>query len=440
MHFQIYVDDNNDFMLIQRLTNSLLQVQKDIQLHGININDSEEIPTEVLEVMMLKKDYTFPLTLANGYPVLSGRLPELAEIYQYITEGVDKPSVLVNQAFSAVNFPNEKRIHCNIIARDVRLSVIFYKTLFDHNPVKHKIDYAKFELEEPPLNLSLTQNDDFGKAGQGLINHLGIQVKNTNEIEEVKQRLLQAGFTFEEQVETAGCYALQTKIWIPDPDGNLWEVFLVIEPEANQGCTSDCICYQEMTQNSVDYNQEDCCKPIAATVETLATSDNRALSAVDFPGKKRVHCNILTLDIKRAVSFYTILFNEEPSKLKSDYAKFEIQEPRLNLSLLENQEIVDPGEGLINHLGIQVKDSNAIKAIKQRLLTAGFKFEEEKQEACCYAVQTKIWVPDPDGNRWEVFLVVESDADEGCGPDCICYSEMAQNIISSPEIALSAIS
>ncbi|PSB03875.1 ArsI/CadI family heavy metal resistance metalloenzyme [Merismopedia glauca] len=425
MQIDIYVEREQDLDTIQHLNRSLEAENLPANLSGINLYTSEEIPTQVLEVMMLKKEYTFPLTIANGHPVLSGRFPELREIQDYLKQGVEEPEILVDRAVSAVEFLTEKRIHCNIIARDVTKSVIFYRTLFNHNPVKHKVDYAKFELEEPPVNLSLLHNDTFGKAGQGLINHLGIQVKDSQAIAQVKQRLSDNGFYFEEQSETAGCYAVQNKIWVPDPDGNLWEVFLVIEPEVNQGCTSDCICYQEITQTSLGTANQSCCEP------QISSENKLFVSAIDFPGEKRIHANLITRNITRAVSFYQTLFNQSPVKLKTDYAKFEIDEPRLNLSLLENSGMTDPGEGLINHLGIQVKDSDAIVEIKRRLIKAGFEFEEEKQEACCYAVQTKIWAPDPDGNRWEVFIVVEAEADEGCGPDCICYYEMMQNVAAT---------
>jgi catechol 2,3-dioxygenase-like lactoylglutathione lyase family enzyme len=431
MKIDIYVQGDRDLAVANSLSNSYLSKQSNFQLDSINLDESEEIPASVLEVMMLKKEKTFPLTLANGYPVLSGRFPQVEEIDRLATEGVEKPAVLVDRAFSAVHFPTDKRIHCNIIVRDVYRSVVFYRTLFNQNPVKHKKDYAKFELEEPPLNLSLLQNDEFGNSGQGSINHLGIQVKDSNAIVEAKERLTKAGFKFEEEVETAGCYAVQTKIWVPDPDGNLWEVFLVIEPEANQGCTSECICYQEMSQNSVGSVTENCCQPATDNGEY-----KQVFSAVDFPGEKRIHANIITRDVKRSLAYYQTLFNAKPVKVKSDYAKFEIDEPRINLSILQKDDVDDFGEGLINHLGIQVKDSEAIAEVKERLLQAGFNFEEEKQEACCYAVQTKIWAPDPDGNRWEVFVVVEAEADEGCGPDCICYYEMMQNVEVQASVAV----
>jgi len=130
-------------------------------------------------------------------------------------------------------------------------------------------------------------------------------------------------------------------------------------------------------------------------------------------------------NIEQSVAFYKIFFDQEPTKLLDDYAKFEVEEPPLNIALNHFNE-PDTG-GPVNHFGIQLKSSDAILRAKERFEKAGFKIEQELDTACCYAVQTKIWVADPDANGWELFVVTEKNSEEGCGPGCICYKELEPN-------------
>lgn len=118
----------------------------------------------------------------------------------------------------------------------------------------------------------------------------------------------------------------------------------------------------------------------------------------------RMHVAINVNNLEASLDFYQKLFNSQPVKIKSNYAKFELTEPALHFSLN-----VRPYEknGVLNHFGFQVADTDAVLAIKNRLQAAGLVAIDEMNTTCCYAVQDKIWVRDPEGNAWEVFYTRE---------------------------------
>lgn len=191
----------------------------------------QELPMTLLQVMALKGAETFPLTLVDGNPVKSGQLPELVDIRGWVTNGVTQPSVLVSDATSVVEFPGASRIHISLDVASVETSLPFYMVLFGARPTKRREDYIKFELVEPSLNLTLNQHATVHPSS----GHYGIQVKSSRAVREAQQRLEQAGFAITEETETACCYAVQSKIWVVDPDGNRWEVFVVTQAEAEEG-------------------------------------------------------------------------------------------------------------------------------------------------------------------------------------------------------------
>ncbi|MGH2906032.1 MAG: ArsI/CadI family heavy metal resistance metalloenzyme [Solirubrobacterales bacterium] len=121
------------------------------------------------------------------------------------------------------------------------------------------------------------------------------------------------------------------------------------------------------------------------------------------------HLAINVSDIDRSVPFYTALFGTDPAKVKPGYAKFEIEQPALNLSL--NTKDQAGGLGAFNHAGIQVDSTDDVLAARLRLTQAGLATFDEMDTTCCYAKQDKIWVHDPDGTPWEIFTV-HADADE----------------------------
>lgn len=119
----------------------------------------------------------------------------------------------------------------------------------------------------------------------------------------------------------------------------------------------------------------------------------------------RMHVALNVADLDRSVAFYTTLFGCEPTKLRDDYAKFMLAAPDLVFSL----NPVRPGAGpdRLSHLGFQVGSTDELEAARQRLAEAGFSLRDEHQTTCCYALQNKFWVGDPDGNEWEFYEVLE---------------------------------
>ena len=118
-----------------------------------------------------------------------------------------------------------------------------------------------------------------------------------------------------------------------------------------------------------------------------------------------VHISLNVSDLGRSTDFYR-RFLGEPKKLKKDYAKFVSAEPEIHLALQPGSG-VSTGHGSLSHLGIRVGSPEQVRRWREELAARGLATEEEKREACCYALQEKFWVADPDGNRWEVYTVLE---------------------------------
>jgi catechol 2,3-dioxygenase-like lactoylglutathione lyase family enzyme len=118
------------------------------------------------------------------------------------------------------------------------------------------------------------------------------------------------------------------------------------------------------------------------------------------------HVSLNVRDIDAAVAFYEKAFGRPPTKRRQDYAKFDLVEPALNLTMQ-----VAPRTGVnASHFGVQVASTADVLEAKRRFERAGLATFSEDDVSCCYAVQDKVWVEDPDGNAWEVF-VVKADAD-----------------------------
>jgi catechol 2,3-dioxygenase-like lactoylglutathione lyase family enzyme len=134
----------------------------------------------------------------------------------------------------------------------------------------------------------------------------------------------------------------------------------------------------------------------------------------------KAHVAINVKDVQRSVQFYQQLFGIEPSKVRQGYAKFDVINPPLNFSL--NQNPFD-GQGALSHMGIQVGSTEAVLALREQWIKEGLTTRDEMKTDCCYAIQDKTWVRDPDGNEWEVFVVLEDNlpekaptANSCCGP------------------------
>jgi catechol 2,3-dioxygenase-like lactoylglutathione lyase family enzyme len=119
-------------------------------------------------------------------------------------------------------------------------------------------------------------------------------------------------------------------------------------------------------------------------------------------GRIQLALNVDNLD--ESIAFYSKLFGAEPAKLRPGYANFAIAEPPLKLILMQN-----PGQGgSLNHLGVEVADTDAVDAEQTRLAGVGLASVDERNTTCCYAKQNKFWVEGaPNGERWEIYTVLE---------------------------------
>jgi catechol 2,3-dioxygenase-like lactoylglutathione lyase family enzyme len=138
----------------------------------------------------------------------------------------------------------------------------------------------------------------------------------------------------------------------------------------------------------------------------------------------RVQLALNVADIDSAVEFYSKLFNSEPAKRRPGYANFAIAEPPLKLVLIENPAGRGHGTaGALNHLGVEVETPAEVQAATTRLAGEGLDPEVQESTTCCYAVQDKAWVDDPDGAPWEVYTVL---ADASQETDLGCSTETCQ--------------
>jgi len=117
----------------------------------------------------------------------------------------------------------------------------------------------------------------------------------------------------------------------------------------------------------------------------------------------RVQLALNVSDIDEAVTFYSKLFATEPAKRRPGYANFAVDSPPLKLVLIENAEAA----GSLNHLGVEVLSTDEVTAAQVRLADEGMATATEENVTCCYAVQDKVWVDDPDGAPWEIYTVLE---------------------------------
>jgi catechol 2,3-dioxygenase-like lactoylglutathione lyase family enzyme len=140
----------------------------------------------------------------------------------------------------------------------------------------------------------------------------------------------------------------------------------------------------------------------------------------------KAHVSINVRNVAESIEFYRSMLGLEPSKVRTGYAKFDVQNPPLNLALNEAPALRE--SGALSHLGIQVASTDDVLAIRQRWIDAGLVTRDEMNTDCCYATQDKAWVHDPDGNEWEVFVVLadnlpESDAGTCCTTSGACSTQ-----------------
>ncbi|MDQ4143037.1 MAG: VOC family protein [Actinomycetota bacterium] len=133
----------------------------------------------------------------------------------------------------------------------------------------------------------------------------------------------------------------------------------------------------------------------------------------------RVQLALNVNDVDEAVAFYSKLFGVEPAKRREGYANFAIEEPALKLVLIEN----GGHGGTLNHLGVEVETTEKVAEASGRLAQEGLQTTEEENVACCYALQAKVWVNDPDGAPWEVYTVLGDASAMDCEEGAPCCTE-----------------
>lgn len=152
----------------------------------------------------------------------------------------------------------------------------------------------------------------------------------------------------------------------------------------------------------------------------------------------KAHLALNVKNVSESIEFYRRLFGIEPSKVRTGYAKFDVQNPPLNFTLNEGPVT---SRGALSHLGIQVSSTADVLATRQHWQEAGLLTRDEMQTNCCYATQDKTWVRDPDGNEWEVFVVLKDNLPETdpceCGEQVVAPAEPASGCCgTNPQVKI----
>jgi hypothetical protein len=147
---------------------------------------------------------------------------------------------------------------------------------------------------------------------------------------------------------------------------------------------------------------------------------------------KRLHVHVAVQDIPQSIGFYSALFAAQPTVVKPDYAKWMLDDPRVNFAISTRGR--EPG---FDHLGIQVEDQNELQEVYGRLHDAGADVIEQGQTACCYAKSEKSWIEDPAGISWETFLTTgESTAyGDGTGERAVRIAHQKEAACGAPQAA-----
>lgn len=129
------------------------------------------------------------------------------------------------------------RVQLALNVSDLQASVDFYSAMFGVEPHKRRPGYANFAISEPPLKLVLieTTEDTRGTGTAGALNHLGVEVSSSEDVEAARDRFREAGLAAFDENDTTCCYALQDKVWVHDPAGAPWEVYTVKDDDPADG-------------------------------------------------------------------------------------------------------------------------------------------------------------------------------------------------------------
>lgn len=132
----------------------------------------------------------------------------------------------------------------------------------------------------------------------------------------------------------------------------------------------------------------------------------------------RFHLSLDVENLDASIRFYSILLASPPTKLKPGYAKFDLENPAVNLALEEKSHCCLQG---LNHMGLRVQTSEEMLAVKSRIEAAGYETRDETNATCCYALQDKFWVNDPSRYRWEVYILkADTEQESAAGAKNCC--------------------
>ena len=147
---------------------------------------------------------------------------------------------------------------------------------------------------------------------------------------------------------------------------------------------------------------------------------------------KRLHVHVGVEDLAQSVRFYSTLFGAEPSVTKPDYAKWMLEDPRVNFAISSGN-----GHKGIEHLGIQVESGEELAEVYGRLKAADRPVLEEGATTCCYAKSEKSWIADPQGVVWETFHTTGESVDYGAGPELsvLGSDNAAEGACCAPDLA-----
>lgn len=137
----------------------------------------------------------------------------------------------------------------------------------------------------------------------------------------------------------------------------------------------------------------------------------------------KLHVSLDVENLEESIAFYSTLFGQAPTKVRAGYAKFDVADPAVNVTMQEAKPCCVSG---LSHLGIVVENIETVLAAKQRLKSAGYLTKDEMDSTCCYALQDKVWVKDPTGYEWEVYIFKGDTADAAPAASTCCVPAAVQ--------------
>jgi hypothetical protein len=144
---------------------------------------------------------------------------------------------------------------------------------------------------------------------------------------------------------------------------------------------------------------------------------------------KRMHVHVAVADLEQSIGFYSALFATQPSVVKADYAKWMLDDPRVNFAISTRGK--EPG---LDHLGIQVESKDELGDVYARLRHAGGALIEQGQTTCCYAKSEKSWIDDPAGISWETFFTTGRARSMATAPESVARASRTKRCAVSRKL------